>query len=102
MKLSQATSWVVTVVVMIVIVLGAMGVILEYWTNVERRVYERSYQRVEALKDKASTLRAAIVEIEHKLRTTSDPEERRELEARLRALMVQLAATEERLEEVGR
>ena len=102
MRPSQVVYWIVAVVVMVAIVLGAMGILLEYWTNVERRIYERSYQRVEALKDRATTLRAAIAEIEHKLNTSTDPEERRELEARLRSLRVQLAATEERLEEVGR
>jgi len=88
-------------IIMLFIIFVILGWGYIYFETVMgRRIYEQSYQRVEALREKVNTLEAAIAEVEDKLKTATDPDEIRELEARLRTLRVQLSAAKARLEEV--
>jgi len=100
MQLVKAVGWFGLAVIAVFVVAITWYGLLWFGTRAERLVFEQSYQRVEALREKVHTLRAAIDEVEFKLANTDDPEEAKELEARLRTLRVQLRAAEARLREV--
>lgn len=61
-------------------------------TVVERKVFEQSYQRSEALKSQVATDEAALVEIERQLTNPNlDPDTRYALEAQASAARVRIA-----------
>lgn len=85
-------------VVLAAVVLGAVGFGLNSLgvfghTFVERKVFEQSYQRSEALKSRIATDEAALAEIEAQLRNPNlDADTRANLEAQAAAARVRLRA----------
>jgi len=71
-------GWWIFLILMIVIgagVLGAFGAFGKiFQTNVERTVFESSYQRSEGLKSAEGRYRAQLKQIQFRLNTETDPE----------------------------
>lgn len=75
----------------VVAVLSATGVIFQ--TEVERRTFERSYQKKAGDRQRNAILRAQLAEIESKLLDPKlDPTTKRQLEAQAAAIRVRLRA----------
>lgn len=81
----------------VIVILAIVGFSLRslgYWggTVVERKVFENSYQRSEALKSQIAVDEAALVEIEHKLANPNlDSDTRYNLEAQASAARVRIS-----------
>jgi len=88
----------------VIVILGIVGFTLRSCgilgrTIVERKVFEESYQRSEALKSQIAVDEAVLVEIEHKLRNTNlDPDTRINLEAQASAARVRIATAKAKQE----
>jgi hypothetical protein len=106
MKVVRWTFWrVLGLVVVAVVVLSAVGFALHSFgvfgqTIVERKVFENSYQRTEALRSQIATDEAVLAEIEEKLRNPKlDEETRRNLEAQAAAARIRIRTAKRRLEQ---
>ena len=67
-------------------------------TVVERKVFENSYQRSEALKSQLAVDNAALTEIESRLANPNlDTDTRYNLEAQARATRIRIATTKEKM-----
>jgi len=104
MKVVRWTFWrILGLVVIAVVVLGAVGFGLRSLgvfgdTVVERKVFENSYQRVEALKSQIATDKAVLAEIEAKLRNPRlDEDTRYNLEAQATAARIRIKTAERKL-----
>jgi hypothetical protein len=83
----------VLVILMVIIfaVLNAAGIIFS--TEVERRTFERSYQKKAGDKQRSAILRAQLAEIESQLLDPKlDPNTKRQLKAQAAAIRVRLRA----------
>lgn len=77
--------------------LNALGVI--GGTAVERKVFENSYQRSEAIRAQIANDRAVLAEIERKLANPKlDPEVRQNLEAQAAAARIRIRTAKGRME----
>ena len=84
------------IVVVVLFVVGFGLKSLGFWggTVVERKVFEQSYQRSEALKAQIATDEASIAEIEAKLTNPNlDEDTRYNLEAQLSAARIRIETT---------
>ena len=76
--------------------LNSMGVFGR--TVVERKVFENSYQRTEAIKSQIATDEAVLAEIQVKLRNPNlDPDTRHNLEAQATAARIRIRVAKEKL-----
>lgn len=104
MKVMRWTFWnILALLVVGVVVLGAVGFALHSCgvfghTVVERKVFENSYQRTEALKAQIAADEAVLAEIEEKLRNPKlDEDTRRNLEAQAAAARIRIRTAKNKL-----
>lgn len=100
-KVAKDANWTIIrfapTVLILVIGLSALGFVthsLGLWgkTVVERKVYEASYQRSEALKSQIATDEAVVAEIQRQLANPSlDEDTRHNLEAQAAAARIRIA-----------
>jgi hypothetical protein len=104
MKIMRWTFWrILFLVAVAVVVLGGVGFAMHSCgvfgrTVVERKVFENSYQRTEALKSQIANDRAVLAEIEAQLTNPKlDENTRHNLEAQERAARIRIKTAERRL-----
>lgn len=105
MKMVRWTFWrILGLVVAAVVVLSIVGFGLNSLgvlggTAVERKVFENSYQRTEALKSQIANDKAVLAEIESKLTNPKlDEDTRYNLEAQATAARIRIRTTERKLQ----
>lgn len=104
MRVARWTFWrVLLLVVIAVVVLGGVGFAMNSLgvfgqTVVERKVFENSYQRTEALKSQIANDEAVLAEIETQLTNPKlDESTRHNLEAQARAARIRIRTAKEKL-----
>jgi hypothetical protein len=104
MRVAKWTFWrVLGMLVIVVVVLGGVGFAMNSLgvfgrTVVERKVFENSYQRTEALKSQIANDEAVLAEIETQLMNPKlDENTRHNLEAQARAARIRIKTAKRRL-----